>query len=306
MGNIIEVKNLIKKYGDVSAVDDISFEVEKASLFAFLGTNGAGKSTTINILTTLIKQSGGEVLINGNKLGQDDQKIREQIGVVFQNGVLDDLLTVKENLYTRAAFYKLSGSELQGRISDAVGITECNEFLDMRYGKLSGGQKRRADIARALINRPQILFLDEPTTGLDPKTRKSIWSAVQNLRKKYGMTIFLTTHYMEEAATADKITIIKKGKVVTEGTPSELKGKYTSDTLKIYNPHKFLCEWLDERTIEYDYSPAVLDIEVSSSDEAFVILKKLRDENALDAFEMVRGSMDDVFLNVLGEQEVEQ
>ena len=176
----------------------------------------------------------------------------------------------------------------------------------MRYGKLSGGQKRRADIARALINRPQILFLDEPTTGLDPKTRKSIWSAVQNLRKKYGMTIFLTTHYMEEAATADKITIIKKGKVVTEGTPSELKGKYTSDTLKIYNPHKFLCEWLDERTIEYDYSPAVLDIEVSSSDEAFVILKKLRDENALDAFEMVRGSMDDVFLNVLGEQEVEQ
>lgn len=305
MDNIIEVKHLIKKYGDVSVVDKISFEVERGSLFAFLGTNGAGKSTTINILTTLIKQNSGEVSINGNILGQDDQKIREQIGVVFQNGVLDDLLTVKENLYTRAAFYKLSGDDLRERINNAVKITECEEFVEMRYGKLSGGQKRRADIARALINNPKILFLDEPTTGLDPKTRKSIWNAVQNLRQKYGMTIFLTTHYMEEAATADKVTIIKKGKVLLEGKPAELKEKYTSDTLKIYKPHKLICKWLDEKFIEYDYSPTVLNVKVQSSQQAFIILEKLRNENALDAFEMVRGSMDDVFLNVLGEQEGE-
>lgn len=305
MSKIIEVKHLVKTYGSVRAVDDISFDVERGSLFAFLGTNGAGKSTTINMLTTILKQNSGSVEINGNRLGKEDNKIREEIGVVFQNGVLDDLLTVQENLQVRGSFYKLSGAKLRGAIRDAAEITDCQDLMKMRYGKLSGGQKRRVDIARALLNRPELLFLDEPTTGLDPKTRKSIWDAIKKMREKFGMTIFLTTHYMEEAATADKVTIIKKGRIIEEGMPVELKEKYTSDVLKIYNPYKNMCAWLDQQNISYTYNPSVANIRTDSPDIAVQILCRLQDKGQLSSFEMIHGSMDDVFLNVMAKEEGE-
>lgn len=186
----IEVKNLTKKYGSVSAVNNISFSVEEGSFFAFLGPNGAGKSTTINILCTLIFCDGGSVFINSHKVGVDDNKIRKEIGIVYQNGVLDDLLSIRENLILRGSMYGYSKKELKRRVKLVSEITEITGFIDRRYGSLSGGQKRRADIARALLHEPKVLFLDEPTTGLDPKTRQSIWSCILKMRQELGTTIF--------------------------------------------------------------------------------------------------------------------
>lgn len=303
MSKIIEVNHLVKSYGTVRAVDDITFNVDKGCLFAFLGTNGAGKSSTINILTTILKQNSGTVLIDGFELGKQDQKIREVIGVVFQNGVLDDLLTVRENLLVRGSFYKLYGKKLKEHIDEAAAITECTDLLNIKYGKLSGGQKRRVDIARALINRPEILFLDEPTTGLDPKTRKSIWDAIKKMQEQFGMTIFLTTHYMEEAANADKVTIIKKGQIIEEGSPVELKDKYASDILKIYNPNKNICSWLKQQKISYMYNTSVVEIKINSVQKAVQILHYLDERKQLVSFEMIHGTMDDVFLNVMARNE---
>ncbi len=301
MGKIIKVKNLVKSYGTVEAVKDISFEVEKGSLFAFLGTNGAGKSTTIDILSTLITKNSGSVVINEWELGKDDQKIRQDIGVVFQDSVLDKLLTVRENLSIRGSFYALSGDDLKKRINEASKITECEDFLDRRYGKLSGGQKRRADIARALINQPKILFLDEPTTGLDPKTRASIWNTIGEMQKRFGMTVFLTTHYMEEAANADIITIINKGKLIAEGTPKELQEKYTGDILKIYDPKENVINYLSEKKIAYGNERNILSINIESADSAISILADLK--GSITSFEMIHGNMDDVFLKAIGQSQ---
>jgi multidrug/hemolysin transport system ATP-binding protein len=301
MKKIIEVNKLVKSYGSVLAVNDISFDVEKGDFFAFLGTNGAGKSTTINILTTLVKQNSGNIYVNGHELGKDDLKIRNDIGVVFQNGVLDDLLTVKENLMVRSSFYKLSGKELKNRIAEAARITECHDIMNRRYGKLSGGQKRRVDIARAIINRPKLLFLDEPTTGLDPKTRKSIWNAIKKMQNSYEMSIFLTTHYMEEAANADKVLIIKKGEIVTEGTPISLKEKYAVDLLKIYNPSESIRPFLDKMNLKYDYSTSVVVVKVESPQITLQVLKYIEEKDQLTSFEVIHGTLDDVFLKVMEE-----
>ena len=301
MKKIIEVNKLVKSYGSVLAVNDISFDVEKGDFFAFLGTNGAGKSTTINILTTLVKQNSGNIYVNGHELGKDDLKIRNDIGVVFQNGVLDDLLTVKENLMVRSSFYKLSGKELKNRIAEAARITECHDIMNRRYGKHSGGQKRRVDIARAIINRPKLLFLDEPTTGLDPKTRKSIWNAIKKMQNSYEMSIFLTTHYMEEAANADKVLIIKKGEIVTEGTPISLKEKYAVDLLKIYNPSESIRPFLDKMNLKYDYSTSVVVVKVESPQITLQVLKYIEEKDQLTSFEVIHGTLDDVFLKVMEE-----
>ncbi len=301
MGSIIQVNNLSKKYGSFEAVKNISFEVESNSLYAFLGPNGAGKSTTINILSTLITQNSGHVLINGWELGKDDQKIREHIGVVFQASVLDDLLTVRENLMVRGSFYSLGGKVLDERIKEAARITECDEFLDRRYGKLSGGQRRRADIARALINQPKLLFLDEPTTGLDPKTRLSVWQTIKDMQEKFGMTVFLTTHYMEEAANADQITIINKGEIIAEGSPRDLKEQYTKELLKIYNPTSEIINYLNGNQIDYNLEKNLVVIEITQVDRAIEILADLKTE--ITSFEMIQGNMDDVFLNIIRENQ---
>ncbi len=220
---IIKVENLFKSYDSVKAVNGISFTVREGSLFSFLGTNGAGKSTTINILTTLIQKTSGNVTVGGFDIEHNPEKIRGLIGVVFQDSVLDPLLTVRENLSVRGSLYGFNGAKLKNSVNTAAKITGVEEFISRPYGKLSGGQRRRADIARALIHLPKLLFLDEPTTGLDPKTRRDIWQLIRDLQRTNGMTVFLTTHYMEEAADSEEIVIIHKGVIKAKGTPLELK-----------------------------------------------------------------------------------
>jgi multidrug/hemolysin transport system ATP-binding protein len=233
MEKIIEISNLVKHYGEVKAVDGIDFYVDAGTLFAFLGPNGAGKSTTIDIICTLLKPDSGTVIINGKTISKDDNEIRKEIGIVFQDSVLDNLLTVRENLIARGSFYGLKGEALKNAVTKAAEAVGVTEFIDRPYGKLSGGQRRRSDIARALVNTPKILFLDEPTTGLDPKTRKNVWSTITKLQKDTGMTVFLTTHYMEEAANADYVAVIDQGKIIAKGTPSELREKYSNDRIII-------------------------------------------------------------------------
>lgn len=223
MSNIIEVKNLVKNYKDVHAVNDISFTVEEGSFFAFLGINGAGKSTTINILCTVLEKTSGNVKIGGYDLDKEKNKIKELIGIVFQGSVLDKQLTVKENLESRASYYGLNKKEIAKRIESLTQTFDLSEILKRKYGTLSGGQRRRVDIARALINRPKLLFLDEPTTGLDPKTRLQVWEIIYNLRKETGLTVFLTTHYMEETVDCDNVVIIDSGKIVANDSPHNLK-----------------------------------------------------------------------------------
>ena len=229
----IEVQDLKKQYGDIQAVKGINFSVKKGSLFAFLGSNGAGKSTTIEILCTLLEKTSGNVIINGHTLGtiKGNQAIRQSIGIVFQQSLLDPLLTVKENILHRGRFYNMPKAQLKDNYDFVYHYLQLEDIESKKYGQLSGGQRRRADIARAIIHKPNILFLDEPTTGLDPHTRKFVWETIEQLRKEIGMTIFLTTHYMEEASNADQIMVIKKGEIVAQGTPNELKEQFASDQL---------------------------------------------------------------------------
>lgn len=299
MEKIIEVSNLRKSFGEVKAVKGISFSVEKGSLFAFLGINGAGKSTTIDMISTMLRPDGGSVTLNGHVLGKADDAIRNEIGIVFQDSLLDPLLTVKENLMLRGSFYGMSKPQVKAnvdKVSETVGL---EEFLNRRYGKLSGGQRRRADIARALMNEPKVLFLDEPTTGLDPQTRKSVWNTIKSLRENSGMTVFLTTHYMEEAAQADYITIMSKGEIIAKGTPIELKEKYSSDMLKMkYADKVALTARLKEIGAEYSESGETLNVKLGDSMQAIPIIEKCKDYFV--NFEVVNGTMDDAFLNATG------
>ena len=236
MKNIIEIRNLKKNYGDLKAVDDISFDVEKGSLFAFLGLNGAGKSTTINMICQILKKDGGKIIVDGLDMDEKSNDVKSRIGVVFQNSTLDAVLSVKENLTVRAGFYGLKGKEWKARLEELTKLLDLKEILNKQVGRLSGGQRRRVDIARGLIHLPKILILDEPTTGLDPQTRKKIWGLIDELRIERKMTVFLTTHYMEEADKADRVVVIDHGKIVANDTPHNLKSKYTSDYIKIYMP----------------------------------------------------------------------
>jgi len=301
MEKIINVEHLIKHYGDVKAVDDISFYVEKGKLFAFLGTNGAGKSTTIDILCTLLKPDRGEVTIDGHTLGRDDDAIRSSIGVVFQQSLLDPLLTVRENLMMRGKFYGLSGSALKEAVADAARTVGADEFIDRRYGKLSGGQRRRADIARALINTPKILFLDEPTTGLDPKTRREVWETVSRLQTQSGMTVFLTTHYLEEAADADFVIVIDKGHIAAKGTPDALREQYSTDILRILpKDAEKVSRELSAGKCTFEEKAGVFVVSIPNAVDALPILNSLGD--SVETFEVVHGTLDDVFLNITGRE----
>lgn len=303
MKKAIIIENLNKKYGDVTAVDDISFYVEEGSLFAFLGPNGAGKSTTISILNTFLKPDSGRVEVGGRTLGAEDAKIRAEIGAVFQESLLDPLLTVKENLLIRGSFYGLKGKKLKEAADDAIEKSGSQEFMNRPYGKLSGGQRRRADIARALINTPKILFLDEPTTGLDPQTRISVWETVSNLRKEYGITVFLTTHYLEEAENADYVVIMDSGKIAAQGTPVELKSKYVSDILRVYynkNNKSEIERILKSNNIEYLITKETVKIPVESTFSALSIIEDLK--MYMFDFEVLKGKMDDLFVAVTGKE----
>ena len=291
----ITTNHLTKKYADVTAVDSISLQVEQGSLVAFLGVNGAGKSTTIAMLTTALQPTSGDVQIAEHTLGKDDAAIREIIGVVFQQSILDPLLTVRENLAVRAAFYQINA--VPERIDELARLIGLSDFLDRRYGKLSGGQRRRADIARALIHKPKLLFLDEPTTGLDPKSREDVWKTVSDLQANTGLTVFLTTHYMEEAERADDVYVINKGTIVAHDTPHSLRAQYATDTLTIVSKDiTKLQDDLQKAKIHTAVSHDMLIVQVASSGEALRLLKKY--EPSISDFEFRQGNMDDVFLTL--------
>lgn len=301
MGKILEVKDLYKSYGKVQAVKGISFYVETGKLFAFLGPNGAGKSTTIDILCTLLQPDSGQVQINGNQLGKDDAGIRRDIGVVFQDSILDPLLTVEENLMMRGSLYPMERGELRKAVVASAQAAGVTDFFKRRYGKLSGGQRRRADIARALVHTPKILFLDEPTTGLDPQTRKAVWETVRQLQAKHGMTVFLTTHYMEEAAEADYVMVIDDGLIAARGTPSALREQYSGDTLKLRTKDMgALSKTLDGISVTYRVTADTAVIRLSNTLEALPILEACKTH--LEGLEVASGTMDDAFIAITGKE----
>lgn len=296
--NAITVNNLVKKYKDVTAVDNISFEVKEGEFFAFLGENGAGKSTTINTLCTIFEKTSGEVKVFDYELGKDDDDIRNCIGIVFQNSVLDRKLTVKENLMTRGGYYGLSKSEINKRIEPFLERFELKDIWNRKYEKLSGGQRRRVDIIRALLHNPKILFLDEPTTGLDPMSRKIVWDYIDYLRKEKKMTIFLTTHYMEEVRDADRVVILDKGKIVADDTPAGLKNEYTSSKLIWYSDDTEENRYILD-SLEYRYEVDHFIVKIPS--ESFDITDYLyKYKDIVTDYEIIKGSMDDVFLNLTG------
>lgn len=306
MDEIIRVNGLKKYFKEVKAVDDISFSVEKGELFGFLGVNGAGKSTTINMLCTLFSPTAGDIRICGYQLGKEDADIRKRIGVVWQNNCLDGKLTVKENLYVRGSLYGLKAQALRENIDRVCEKLRLEDVYTRRYEKLSGGQKRRCEIAAALVNTPEILFLDEPTTGLDPATRQLVWESLDKLREEDGMTVFLTTHYMEEAAKAKHIAIIDGGKMKEFGTPFELKERYAKDKLRLSPKpgEETAVERLVDTETVADQGGTVLELKLENSMAAFPILKCV--EAHISGFELVQGSMDDVFLNVTGKSLIQQ
>ena len=301
MEDIIKVSHLKKYFKEIKAVDDISFRVKKGELYGFLGVNGAGKSTTINILCTLLKSAEGEVQVCGNKLGVNDREIRKRIGVVFQDNTLDSHLTVKENLITRAALYQDNRKELQKNLKWVIDILDIGETINRQFRKLSGGQKRRCEIAKSLMNQPEILFLDEPTTGLDPQSRQNVWQCLEELRKEKQMTIFLTTHYMEEAARANYISIMDAGKLVADGTPTMLKEQYTHDCLRLNTDQtEEIIKYLQLRELSYKENSNHIEVIIPNTLYGLQILNET--QNYLKSFEVIQGSMDNVFLNITGKQ----
>ena len=295
---IIEIDNLEKSFKDVKAVDGVSFKVKEGELFAFLGINGAGKSTTINIISGTLKKDGGKVRVCGYDIDETADKIKGSIGIVFQNSVLDKKLSVYDNLKSRAALYGIFGKEFRTRLEEMCELLDLKEILKRPIGKLSGGQKRRIDIARGLFHNPKLLILDEPTTGLDPKTRKTVWSVIDKLRKESGLTVFLTTHYMEEAAEADYVVILDRGKKVAEGTPHELKNSYANDYIRIYSDIDEAEKLLAPLGYGLKRERGFLEVELKKTHEATEIIKKY--PALFTDFEVLKGDMDNVFLKVTG------
>lgn len=297
MNNIIEINHLNKSFGEVKAVQDLSFRVGEGELFAFLGVNGAGKSTTINIMCGQLSKDSGSVVIDGMNLDTSLNLIKRELGVVFQNSVLDSALSVYDNLESRAALYGIIGAEFKARLAELAELLEFKDLLKRTVGKLSGGQRRRIDIARALFHNPRILILDEPTTGLDPQTRQTLWNVITDLRKNENMTVFLTTHYMEEAAEADYVVILDNGKISAEGTPLQLKNTYTGDYITIYG----VCEEdIKKLRIEYETVKDAFRLSVPDTKAATELIIKHPD--LFDDYEITKGKMDDVFLSVTGKK----
>lgn len=297
MENIIEIKSLSKSFGEVKAVQDLSFRVQEGELFAFLGINGAGKSTTINIMCGQLQKDSGSVQICGTDLDRNMDAVKRSLGVVFQNSVLDKSLTVRDNLTSRAALYGITGKALEQRLAELDRLLQFHDLLKRPVGKLSGGQRRRIDIVRALLHSPKILILDEPTTGLDPQTRKLLWDAVSQMRKEQHMTVFLTTHYMEEAADADFVVILDSGKIAAEGTPLTLKNAYTGDFITLYGVTEEAV-----KALNYPYEPIRDAYRVAVPDTAAATKLIVQNPALFQDYEITKGKMDDVFLAVTGKK----
>lgn len=307
--SIIKVENLTKTYGNFIAVNHISFTVEKGTLFGFLGVNGAGKTTVINMLTTLLVPDEGTAEICGETLGKNNEAIRRKVGVVYQQNCLDDILTVEENLLCRGILHGATRAKARTEYERLSEILKLDEILKKKYRMLSGGQKRRCEIAAALMHTPEILFLDEPTTGVDPATRADVWKIIKELQKKEKMTVFLTTHYMEEAAGAENIIIMDRGTIVDSGTPFQLKERYATDKLRVYYNEEnkevlFSCFLpLGEQKNVVVIENGILEIEIPSTISSIPIIKVI--EPYIQGFEVIQGNMDDVFLNALKREQKE-
>lgn len=297
MKYMIEIEHLQKSFGMIRAVDDLSFRVVQGELFAFLGVNGAGKSTTIHILCSALQKDGGRVVINGTDLDRGNPSIKQELGVVFQNSLLDRALSVRDNLESRAALYGITGAAFRERLEELGNLLAFSELYNRPVGKLSGGQRRRIDIARALLHDPKILILDEPTTGLDPQTRRLLWNVVDTLRRRQGMTVFLTTHYMEEAAEADHVVILEKGRIAAEGTPLELKNRYTGDFVTLYGVEETAVKPLG---VPYERVPGAIRLSLSNTEAATRLI--LNHPALFRDYEITKGKMDDVFLAVTGKR----
>lgn len=295
MGDIIRIDHLSKRFGEVKAVDDLSFRVREGELFAFLGINGAGKSTTINMMCGQLSKDSGSIVIDGQELDGNVDSVKRELGVVFQSSVLDSALSVRDNLESRAALYGITGEAFRERLAELAGLLGFEDLLKRPVGKLSGGQRRRIDISRALFHKPKILVLDEPTTGLDPQTRRILWDVVSSLRRSENMTVFLTTHYMEEAGEADYVVIIDSGRISAEGTPLELKNAYTGDYITIYGIGEDVVK---ELGVRYEKVRDAYRLSVDSTKKATELI--IRYPEVFVDYEITKGKMDDVFLAVTG------
>ncbi|HBL6122577.1 TPA: ABC transporter ATP-binding protein [Listeria monocytogenes] len=300
---MIKLTNVVKKFGKIEAVKGINLEVEKGSLFAFLGENGAGKSTTLSMICTESEPTSGEIYIDDEKLTFKNRTLfRQKLGVVFQENVLDDLLTVRENLYNRASLYGKTKAEITERLALVSSIMGIEDILNRRFEKLSGGQKRRAEIARAIMHDPEILLLDEPTTGLDPKTRVSVWKIIDYLREELGMTVFLTTHYLEEAKDADQLAVIHKGKIIAQGTPTNIRSRFSLDKIFFYDAKVAeLQKIMKKANLPFKVSKATMRVDVINQDvEILAILNQAA--GLYGSFEVIKGNLDDAFISMIKEE----
>jgi len=295
MNPIISVKNFVKAYGNFKAVDDITFDVEEGSIFAFLGPNGAGKSTTINTLCTIFEKTSGTLLIDGKDVTTNKSEVRSSIGVVFQDSTLDAKMTIEENLIMHCVFYHIPKKEIEERIQFVLKLVDLLAERRKMVGALSGGMKRRVEIARGLIHFPKVLFLDEPTTGLDPQTRSHIWEYILKLQKERNITIFLTTHYMEEAEVCDKIAIIDGGKIVAHDTPYALKKKYTKDKAFITTKDEpKLEQLLMDYNLEYVKKESYYRVDAENIEQLL--------QDVITDIEIKKGTFNDVFLEITGKK----
>ncbi|ECB9810528.1 ABC transporter ATP-binding protein [Listeria monocytogenes] len=300
---MIKLTNVVKNFGKVEAVKGINLEVEKGSLFAFLGENGAGKSTTLSMICTESEPTSGEIFIADKKLTFKNRKsFRQKLGVVFQENVLDDLLTVRENLYNRASLYGKTKAEITERLALVSSIMGIEDILNRRFEKLSGGQKRRAEIARAIMHDPEILLLDEPTTGLDPKTRVSVWKIIDYLREELGMTVFLTTHYLEEAKDADQLAVIHKGKIIAQGTPANIRSRFSVDKIFFYDAKVAELQTIIEKiNLPFKVTKETMRVDVINQDvEILAILNQTA--GLYGSFEVIKGNLDDAFISMIKEE----
>ncbi|EHP8495096.1 ABC transporter ATP-binding protein [Listeria monocytogenes] len=300
---MIKLTNVVKQFGKVEAVKGINLEVEKGSLFAFLGENGAGKSTTLSMICTESEPTSGEIFIADEKLTFKNRKsFRQKLGVVFQENVLDDLLTVRENLYNRASLYGKTKAEITERLALVSSIMGIEDILNRRFEKLSGGQKRRAEIARAIMHDPEILLLDEPTTGLDPKTRVSVWKIIDYLREELGMTVFLTTHYLEEAKDADQLAVIHKGKIIAQGTPANIRSRFSVDKIFFYDAKVAELQTIIEKiNLPFKVTKETMRVDVINQDvEILAILNQTA--GLYGSFEVIKGNLDDAFISMIKEE----
>ncbi|ASJ07450.1 ATP-binding cassette domain-containing protein [Thermococcus pacificus] len=303
----IEVENLVKKYGDFEAVKGISFKVRRGEIFAFLGPNGAGKTTTVHVLTTLLKPTSGKVFVAGHDVVAEPNEVRRKIGIVFQDPSLDRELTAYENMYLHGRIYGLGGNELREKIEKLLKFVELWDFRDRQVKTFSGGMRRRLELARSLLHEPEVLFLDEPTVGLDPQTRAHIWDYIRVMKEEHNMTIFLTTHYMDEAEMlADRIAIMDHGKIIAEGTAEELKKLIGNDVvyLKLEGPEEIRCLKADFIRGCKLLPDGRVALEVENAAEALPRLFELAKERGVKILEVTyhRPTLNDVFLHLTGRE----